>query len=198
MLLKHFLLHQKPFVLSVKPHEEPVPPLWPPTGSHPIISPCSWWWRCRTPHCHCHDIRWVWSRPPPWSPPSAPCWPNAASGTATPPPLSAAPSPIPPVPSPPGQSHLAHLKHGQCTTVLSSFDMDTDGQEHPRPYTETHWLTHTHSHTLNSTGAGRFFGPQAPFLSATVCVNSWIDNMGLVMKLVSRFLNRFNKILPFW
>lgn len=76
-------------------------------------SPCSWWWRCRTPHYRCRGTQWVWSQPPPWSQPSALCWPSAVTGTEADPPPSAAPSPIPPSLSPPGRSRREHLQHGQ-------------------------------------------------------------------------------------
>lgn len=79
--------------------------------THSHCWPCSWWWRCRTPHYHCHGTLSVWSQPPPWSPPSAPCWRSAVSGAEPAPHPSAAPAPIPHAPSPPGSSHAENLQH---------------------------------------------------------------------------------------
>lgn len=76
--------------------------------------PCSWWWRCRTRRFRFHDILSAWSRPPPWSPPSAPYWQSAPSGpgpTALPP---AAPAPIPHAPSRQGPSCFGNLQQGKA------------------------------------------------------------------------------------
>lgn len=76
----------------------------------PQSSPCSWWWRCKTPRYRCRGIRWAWSRPPPWSPPNALCWLNAACAAEPGLRPSAAPSPTPPFPSPLVRNQLERLQ----------------------------------------------------------------------------------------
>lgn len=74
--------------------------------SKPNHLPCSWWWRCRTQRFHFRGSPRVWSRPPPWSPPSALCWWSEGRSSEVVPTLDSVPDldrdydPHPAVPAP--------------------------------------------------------------------------------------------------
>lgn len=91
---------------------------------------------------------------------------------------------------------------GEITgSTLVTYPFLTQKNTHMCTISQTSAQTHTHIliHTLNSTWAGRFFGPNIPFVSVTLC-ESRIDNVGLwsLGRIIGRFLGRFNKMVSLW
>lgn len=174
--------------------------------THSHCWPCSWWWRCRTPRYRCRGILSVWSQPPPWSPPSAPCWRSAASGAEPAPHPSAAPAPIPHAPSPPGPSHAENLQHGtmgeiaHCAPATYPRLTPKKKYSHVCDYTNICPATHTEIHTLDSTLARCSVGFGTPLFSGALRGNSWIDKMRLwtPCRIIGRLLDGFNEKLSLW
>lgn len=163
----------------------------------PQPSPCSWWWRCKTPRYRCRGIRWAWSRPPPWSPPTALCWLSAvcAAEPGLRPP--AVPYPTPPSPSPLARNHLEHLQDRLLKSSPIAWHLKTlVGAESAKHLQRQ---THSCSHTLNSTGAGSCSRRSVPLFPVSCC-GSWIDDMWLwsLCGIVRGILDRFDKILSLW